>query len=167
LPLPLAPAVIVTHAAPLDAVQEQPAGAVTATVAELPSASTDTPVGANQKEQSTADCVTVSVWPPMVSVPVLEVPPVFVATLKVTLPLPVPLAPEVMVIHDTELDAVQLQPGPAVTDALCDEPPADSERLVGETLNAQIGAACVIVNVWPAIVSVPVREAVVVFAATL
>jgi hypothetical protein len=41
----------------------------------------------------------------MVMVPVLAAP-VFAATLNATVPLPFPLAPEVMVIHDALLAAV-------------------------------------------------------------
>jgi hypothetical protein len=50
----------------------------------------------------------VAVLPATVSVPLRSFP-VFGATLKVTVPLPVPLAPEVMVIHEALLLAVQAQ----------------------------------------------------------
>jgi hypothetical protein len=40
---------------------------------------------------------------------------VFAATLKPTGPFPVPLAPDVMVIHELLLAAVHVQPPPAVT----------------------------------------------------
>jgi len=83
-------------------------------------------------------------------------------------PLPLPLAPALIVIHVALLVAAQLQPEPAVTltepvvavgDVRFDE--------VGRIVNVHGAPACVIVNVWPAIVSVPVREAVPVLAATL
>ena len=54
------------------------------------------------------------VWPPIVSVPV-RAAPVFAATLNSTDPLPLPFAPEVMVIHEALLDAVHPQPLLAVT----------------------------------------------------
>jgi len=59
----------------------------------------------------------------MVSVPV-RAAPVFAVALKPTAPLPLPLAPDVMLIHEALLDAVHAQwlavatptglPGPAV-----------------------------------------------------
>jgi hypothetical protein len=61
-----------------------------------------------------ASCVTVKVWPARVMVPV-RTPPALVATLNVTEPLPVPLAPEMTVIHGTPLLAVQVQPMPVDT----------------------------------------------------
>ena len=82
-------------------------------------------------------------------------------------PEPVPVAPFVIVIHETALDAVQLQP--LAVDTLTVPVPADpvTDAVVGDTLNVQGTPACVTVKVTPAIVSVPVREDVVVFAATL
>ena len=50
----------------------------------------------------------------MVSVPVRALP-VLAATLKVTLPLPEPVVPAVMVIHAALLAAVHPQPAPADT----------------------------------------------------
>ena len=50
----------------------------------------------------------------IVAVPV-RAAPVFAPTLKPTGPFPVPLAPDVMVIHVALLVAVQAQPAPAVT----------------------------------------------------
>lgn len=50
----------------------------------------------------------------IVAVPV-RAAPVFAATLKPTGPFPVPLAPDVMVIHGAWLAAVHAQPAPAVT----------------------------------------------------
>jgi hypothetical protein len=49
-----------------------------------------------------------------VAVPVRALP-VFAATPKPTDPFAVPVAPEVMVIHDSLLVAVHAQPAPAVT----------------------------------------------------
>jgi len=74
----------------------------------------------------------------------------------------------VIVSHVALLTAVQLQPVPAVTVTV---PVAATDVVkfdeVGEIANVQGAPACVTVNVWPAIVSVPVREVVLVFAATL
>ena len=59
--------------------------------------------------------VTVNVWPAMVSVPVRELVLVLAVADQLTGPLPVPLAG----VHVNQLvallDAVQLQPAPAVT----------------------------------------------------
>jgi hypothetical protein len=86
----------------------------------------------------------------------------------VTDPFPVPLAPAPIVIHESLLAAVQLQPAPAVTvieplAAIAD----GSADEVGEMVKVQGAPGCVTLNVWPATVSVPVRDVVPVFAATL
>jgi hypothetical protein len=56
-----------------------------------------------------AACVTVKVCPAMVRVPVRWVRLLLVATLYVTLPLPIPVLPAEMLIQLTLLTAVQLQ----------------------------------------------------------
>ena len=63
------------------------------------------------------------VWPATVSVPVRGVVTVFAATLKPTVPFPVPLLPLVIVIQLALLVAVQVQLLDVVT-AVVDEPPA-------------------------------------------
>jgi hypothetical protein len=85
----------------------------------------------------------------------------------VTGPDPDPVAPLVIDIHETALDAVQLQPLAVVTFTV--PVPADpvTDAVVGDTLKVQGTPACVTVKVTPAIVSVPVRDDVEVFAATL
>src|SRR3954452_10136832 len=60
-------------------------------------------------------CVTVMVWPPMVSVPVRAELPLLTSTWNETVPLPVPFAPAVTVSHEALLIAVQVQPAGAVT----------------------------------------------------
>jgi len=72
-----------------------------------------------------------------------------------------------MVIQASLLTAVQLQPAPAVTvtvPVVADDVGFDD---VGAMVNVQGTPACVTVNVWPPIVIVPVRELVLVLAATL
>ena len=56
-----------------------------------------------------ADCVTVTVFPATVSVALREVP-MLGATVNAVVPLPVPLVPDVIVIHvlSVELDHMQL-----------------------------------------------------------
>jgi hypothetical protein len=58
----------------------------------------------------------------MVNVPVRFFP-VLAATLKRTVPLPLPVAPEVIVIHESWLVAVQPQPVPAETATGVPAPP--------------------------------------------
>jgi hypothetical protein len=61
------------------------------------------------------DCVAVNVSPAMVIVPVRWLVPVLAATVKATVPLPVPLLPEVIFIQLTLLVATQGQPLEAIT----------------------------------------------------
>jgi hypothetical protein len=73
-----------------------------------------------------------------------------------------------MVIQAALLVAVQLQPAPLVT-VTVPSTAAGEVRVVenGEMLKTHGVPGCVIVKVFPAIVSVPVRDALLVFAATL
>ena len=83
-----------------------------------------------------------------------------------TVPLPVPLAPDVIVIHDELLTAVHPQPLPAVTETLAD-PPLDPKLCdVGDGLKLHTPASVTVI-VCPATVSVPERLLVAVFAATV
>jgi hypothetical protein len=61
------------------------------------------------------DCVTVTVRPAIVSVPLRGEAVELAVTLKVTAPLPLPDAPLAIVIHPLLLAAVQLQPLVVVT----------------------------------------------------
>ena len=108
-----------------------------------------------------------NVLPPIVSVPVRGVVAVFAATLYVIEPLPLPVAPAVTVIQASLLVAVQAQPPAAVTVTV--PVPAAEVGLAdaGEMVGVQGAPAWVIVKVLPPIVSVVVRDAVLVFAATL
>ena len=81
-------------------------------------------------ETDAAACVTVNVWPAMVTVPE-RAPPVLAATLNATEPFPLPLAPEVTVTHAALLLAVQAQPLPADTATVPVPPDAAIEELVG------------------------------------
>ena len=79
-----------------------------------------------------------------------------------------PVAPALTVIHVALLVAVQAQPVPAVT-VMVLEPAAEVTLAdAGEIVGAHGAAACcVTVTVDPAIVRVPVRDVLPVFAATL
>jgi hypothetical protein len=109
----------------------------------------------------------VKLCPPIVSVPLRAVLPAFGATEYPTVPLPLPLAPEAIVIQVALLRAVQEHALGAVTATLPLPPTAATEALVGEIANVQVVAACVTVNVCPAIVRLPVMAAVLVLAATV
>jgi hypothetical protein len=82
---------------------------------------------------------------------------VYGATEYVTVPLPLPLAPEVIVIQLALLAAVQVQPVGAVTFTLPNPPMARKDCLAGTITYVQGAPACVTVNVCPPIVTVPVR----------
>lgn len=78
--------------------------------------------------------------PATVSVAVRLPVPVLAATLKVAEPLPVPL-PATTVTQVALLVADHAQPAVVVTDAAPEPPALANDWLVGEMLNAQLGAA--------------------------
>jgi hypothetical protein len=92
---------------------------------------------------------------------------VFAATVNATLPGPVPAAPLEIAAHGAALVAVQLQPVVVVTATAPPPVALVNDWLIGVIVNTQGAAACVTVNVAPAIVRVPTRLTVAVFAATL
>ena len=104
-------------------------------------------------------CVTLNVWPAIVTDPVRCAVPVFAATVTLTVPLPVPPEPTVT-SHAALLVAVHAQVLPVVTATATLSPPAGEVRLVGAIVNVHGAPACVTLNVWPAIVTDPVRCAV-------
>jgi len=112
VPLPPAPEEIVIHGVLLAAVQPQPLPALTLTVRLAPAGSTVSARGDTSKLQP-GDCVTVTICPAIVSVPV-RVGPVVGAAVTPTLPLPVPPG-DASVSHSALLDAVHGQPAPVVT----------------------------------------------------
>jgi len=110
----------------------------------------------------------VNVRPPIVIVPLRAVVFGFADALNATVPVPLPLAPLVTVSHDVLLlTPVHAQPLGAVTLVDPVPPAAVTDWLVGAIANVHGAAACVTENVWPAIVSVPLREVPFGFAATL
>src|SRR5688572_14578366 len=100
----------------------------------------------------------------MLSVPV-RAAPLLAATVKLTVPLPVPDAPAVIVSHSSLLTAPQVQVPPVVTVTLPVPPALGTAWLIGAMVKAQ-GASWVTVKVRPATVIVPVRRAPVVFDVT-
>jgi hypothetical protein len=88
----------------------------------------------------------------------------FAATATFTVPAPVP-PPAPRVIHDTGDRAVHAQPAPAVTQTLLDEVPPLRLIAVG-VIEYSHAPVCVTMNDLPAMVTDPMREPEVVFAAT-
>jgi hypothetical protein len=111
--------------------------------------------------------VTVKIWPAMVNVPVRVVVAVFAATAIVAVPLPLPLPPALTVSQAALLVVDHAQELPAVTLTDVDSPAAGEVRVFGEIAYVHAAPACVTVKVWPAIVNVPVRLVLAVFAAAL
>jgi hypothetical protein len=117
--------------------------------------------------QLVPDCVTVNVRPATVNVPVRWVDTFVGSTRKATGPVPVPFTPPMIEIHETLLAAVHEHAAVVVTTVDPVPPFAGVVRLVGAIENEQLAAAWFTVNVWPPIVSVPLRGCVSVFAAAL
>jgi sensor domain CHASE-containing protein len=117
--------------------------------------------------QGAAACVTVTVLPAMVTVPVRVVVFGFAAKLSVTVPLPAPDAPLDTVIQEAAETAVHWHCDVVLT--FTDEfpPLLLVESDVALMLYSQGAAACVTVTVLPAMVTVPVRVVVFGFAAML
>jgi hypothetical protein len=79
-------------------------------------------------------CVTLNTWPAMLTSPLRCVEAVLAATDIETVPLPLPFAPPVTVIHAAPLDAVQAHPLAAVTPALVVAPAAGAVNESGDTV---------------------------------
>lgn len=167
LPDPVAPLVTVIHESLLAAVHGQPVAAVTLLLPVPADAVKDWLAGVMDGEHDAAAWVTVNVAPAIVRVPVRVDATVFPPTLNPTVPLPDPDAPLVTVIHAALLAAVHGQPVATVTPLLPVPPDAANDCPVGVMDGEQVAAACVTVNVAPAIVRVPVRVDATVCGATL
>jgi hypothetical protein len=155
LPEPLPPDETVIHETLLFAVHAQPAPAVTVTALLPPDAGSDRLSGAMANEQP-LPCVSVTVWPAIVTTP--DRPgPLSPAIESVTVPEPLPLAPDVIVIHGCALDAVHAHPAAAVTFTVRVPPAGSTVCVRGVTSNEQPGDCVTVTNV-PAIISVPVRD---------
>jgi hypothetical protein len=89
----------------------------------------------------------------------LRIAPVFAFTEKLTVPLPVPEAPDVIITQLSGAEAVQAQDTWLAT---ATEPVVAVLSSMVEVVDkeyVQVKAACWIVKVWPAIVMNPVRAA--------
>jgi hypothetical protein len=158
-PVPFSPLEIEIQKTELEAVQVHPASALTDTVPVPAADVTEAVVGVTANVQLAPACVTVNVRPAIVSVPVRLDVDVFAATVKVTAALPVVFgpAPEVIVIHETLLDADHEQSAGIVTETTRLPPLAGTESLVDESEAVQGAPACVTVSSRPPIAIVPVR----------
>jgi hypothetical protein len=113
-PLPLPPALTVSHDEELLVVQVQPDEVVTLPVADPPLAPRLIVVGVTAKLQVGAGCVTVTDLPATVNVAEREAVPVLAVAVAVNEPLPV--LPAVTVSHEeSELLVVQAQPEVVLT----------------------------------------------------
>lgn len=131
-PAPPAPEVIVSHDALLVALHVQLAAVLTARFSIPPAGGTDWVVGVTPKVQaSDAAWATVTVCPAIVNVPVRLAADAFAAAEKVAVPLPVPVAPPVIVSHPALLIAFHAQPEPPDTVTLPLPPVAGSVNVVG------------------------------------
>src|SRR5262245_48577260 len=150
-----------------DADHEHPVVVAIDNVLDVPAAATDRLDGVTVKAQLPA-WVTVKFFPAMVTVAVRDDVPGLADTVRVTDPLLDPDAPEVTTAHETGLDAVQLHPVPAVTLTLIVSPAATAFLLPGLMAVVHVGVDPLwfTVNVCPAIVSVPLRLVLAVFAET-
>jgi hypothetical protein len=166
VPAPVEAPVIESHPALTVAVQAHPAVVVIVTDPAPPAAATAWLAGLIENTQGAAACVTVKICPPTVIVPMRAVVVGFAAAVKLTVPEPVPLA-LVSESHAALSLAAHAQPAAVVivTDPV--PPAAATESLSRLIENVHSAAAWVTVKVCPAIVSVPVRTAVVAFGVTL
>ena len=140
-PLPAAPPVMVIHGTALVAVHAHPSVDVTSIVREPPAADVDVAVGSIEEVQSGAAALWLRATPsPSIVIEPLRAAPPLRATRNATLPLPVPSAPEVIVIQLTMLDALHEQPSGAVTPTVLVAPFASNCRLLVASSTRQ-GAA--------------------------
>jgi hypothetical protein len=112
------------------AVHAQPLLVAIVKVLLFPAAFTETLAGETVNAHVPA-CVTVNVWPAIVTDPVRSLVAVLAATRIVAVPLPEPLAPDVTEIHDVPLVADHEQPVPAVTATVVVSPAATIVLLAG------------------------------------
>jgi hypothetical protein len=138
LPLPLPPAVIVSHGALLELVQAHPAGAATLVAPVPPAPAWACPVGASVNVHGAAVWFTVNVTPPIVTVPARGVAITFAVALTVTVPLPLPLLPPVTVNQLVSLlTAAHEHPVGTVTLVVPASPAASIVNVDGASDNVQ------------------------------
>jgi hypothetical protein len=128
VPVPLAALVTVIQLALLVAVQAHPLPVVSENELAPADEGIDCDVAESEYVHAVAPAwVTEKIWPAIVNVPERSAVVVFAATLNVTVPLSVPDAPLVIVIHATLLTAVHEHPVAIPTETL--PFPAADEKL--------------------------------------
>ena len=100
-------------------------------VLNAPESVWDKPMVVTEQVAVMPACVMVKGWVPIEMVPVRELDDELAATVYATVPLPDPLAPLVMVIHEDTVVAVHATPAPAVTVTLPELCAAENEALDG------------------------------------
>ena len=146
LPAPLSGEVTSIQETSADAVQSHDAAdAVSDKLPVRPPAGASTAVGETVKVHggAAAACVTVTAWPATVSVAVRGEASGLGAAEYCTLPLPVPLAPEVIVSQAALLDAVHVQVSPDAMSIDPVPPLAPTDSLVLDSEYVQGGGAAV------------------------
>ena len=138
LPEPLPPVPIVSHVALLEAVHAQPDATVTPTEPLPPAATMFCVAGESATLQGAPACVTVTDWPPTVTVALRDTLDVLAVAVSVIVPLPEPLAPLVIDSHDALSDAVHVQPEPAVSVRVAVPPPTATLVVSGDTENEHV-----------------------------
>ena len=124
---------MITQETLLFAVHVHPVWPVIPTVPVPPVESKEFAAGEREKVQGGEDAAwfTVTIFPPMVRVPDLEVPFGLAPTQYHKVPFPAPLPPERIDIHPALLEEVQEHPLAAVTVTLPVPPPALKDWLAG------------------------------------
>ena len=136
-PDPLPP-VIESHVALSDAVHVQPVGAVIVTEPLPPPAAMFCVAGESAKLQDAPAWVTVTAWPPTVTVALRDALDVLAVAVSVTVPFPEPLAPPVTVSHAALSVAVHAQPEPVVSERVAVPPPTATLVVDGDTENEHV-----------------------------
>ena len=167
VPGPVADPATVIHEAVVEEPQPHVNCVVTAIVPVPPPAGTVTSSGVTENVHEALGSVMAKLFPAIDRNAVLPSVVVLGAAVNPTLPEPVPAVPLEIVTHDAPLVAVQLHPEVVVTMTVPLPPAADSDWLVGEIAYEQGIAAWLTENVLPPALTVPVRETVPVFAATV
>lgn len=141
--------------------------AVTVIVPLPPAGAAATSSGVTAKVHDGLGSVTTKLVPATVSVALRAAAVVFADAVNAMLPDPVRPVPFETVTHAAPLEALHAHPAEAVTVTVPVPPDAASDWLPGVIAYEHGADGCVTVNVWPAIVTVPLREPAVVFAAAL
>ena len=155
--------VTVIQGTPFDTLQLQPINVVTDTLLFVAAKPYDAPDGASANEQAAPACVAVKLMPAMLNVPARASAVGFASTRYVSVPLFVAPVAERISIHAFVFDTLHTQPTSVVTPTELVSTPAPCAALFVARAYVQAAPDCVMVNVWSATVTVPVRASAVTF----